>query len=83
MPRTPKLSFFANFQLVLINLQTNAIEAYEMVAAGTTRAASRAADKNPWNAISAEQKIEVLQSLIKRESERALPRMLNSLPAKP
>ena len=77
------LGLFANFQLVLINLQTSAIEAHEQIAVGTTRAASRAADKNPWNAISAEEKINVLQGLMKREIERALPGMLSSVTAKP
>ena len=77
------LGLFANFQLILINLQTNAVEAYEKIAVGTTRAASRAADKNPWNAISAEQKIQVLQGLMKHEIERALPGMVSAASAKP
>jgi hypothetical protein len=77
------LGLFANFQLVLINVQANVIEAHENVAVGTTFAASQAADKSPWNAISAEQKIRVFQSLMKREIERALPGMLSSASAKP
>jgi hypothetical protein len=77
------LGIFANFQLVLINLQTATIDAYRNIATGTIRASSRAQDKIPWNALSAEQKLEVLQSLIKREIEGALPEMLSSVPSKP
>src|SRR5262245_30661033 len=72
------LSLFANFQLVLINVQSSAIEAHENVAVATVRAASRAEDKNPWNALSADQKIQVLQELMKREIERVVPTFLGS-----
>ena len=77
------LGLFANFQLLLVNLQTSAIEAHENIATGTTFAASQAPDKNPWNALSAEQKIRVFQSLMKREIERVLPGMLSPVAAKP
>ena len=72
------LGVFANFQLLIINVQSGAIEAYEKVATGSAIPASQAADKNPWNALSAEQKIRWLQGLVKREIERALPGMLAS-----
>jgi hypothetical protein len=74
---------FANFQLLLINLQTGAIDAYRKVATGTTFASSQAPDKTTWNAISAERKLQVLQFLIKREIDGALPELLSSVPAKP
>ena len=72
------LGIFANFQLVLVNLQTNAIEGHERIALGTTRSSARAEDRTPWNALTPEQKTKVLQSLIKEGIEGALPRMLSS-----
>jgi hypothetical protein len=70
------LGVFANFQLVLINAQSNAIEAHERVVVGTTYAAARAKDRTPWNALSPAEKIRVLESLMKQEIERLLPVML-------
>ena len=75
------LGVFANFQLVLIDVQSSAIEAHESVAVGTVRAASRAEDKNPWNALSADQKIQVLQGLMKQEIQRVVPGLLSSAKA--
>jgi hypothetical protein len=72
------LGVFANFQLVLINLQTSVIEAQERAVVGTTVAASRAPDKTAWNALSQQEKMRALQFLIKREIERALPSMLGA-----
>ena len=72
------LGIFAHFQLVLIDLQSNAIEAQERAVVGTTRSAARAADKTPWNALSQEEKIKALESLIKGEIERLLPGMLGA-----
>jgi hypothetical protein len=72
------LGVFAHFQLVLINLQSNAIEAHERVVVGTTYSAARAEDRTPWNALSPAQKIMALESLMKREIERLLPAMLSS-----
>ncbi len=70
------LGVFAHFQLVLINLQTGAIEAQEHAVVGTIRAAARAEDRTPWNALSDAEKSKVLQSLMKGEIERLLPGML-------
>jgi hypothetical protein len=70
------LGIFANFQLALINLQTRSIESQQRAVTGTTRAASRAADKNPWNALTGAQKVATLKSLMKGEIERVLPGML-------
>jgi hypothetical protein len=72
------LGVFTHFQLVLINLQSNAIEAHERVVVGTTYSAARAEDRTPWNALSPAQKIRALESLMKREIERLLPAMLSS-----
>jgi hypothetical protein len=72
------LGVFANFQLVLINLQTNAIEAHERVVLGTTHPAAYAEDRTVWNALTQTQKTRALQSLVRRGIESSLPRMLSS-----
>ena len=72
------LGVFANFQLVLVNSQSNAIEAHERVVVGSTYAAARAKDRSSWNALSPAEKIKALESLLKREIERVLPTMLSS-----
>lgn len=73
------LGVFTNFQLVLINLQSSAIEARQRVVVGTTFAAADAPDRTPWNALSAAKKIAVLLALMKREMDRLLPEMLSSV----
>jgi hypothetical protein len=72
------LGVFANFQLVLIDLQSSAVEARQRVVVGTTFAAADAPDRTPWNALAAEKKVATLQWLMKRETERLLPEMLGS-----
>lgn len=72
------LGVFAHFQLVLINLQSNAIEAHERVVLGTTYSAARAEDRTVWNALTQEQKARALESLMKRGIESSLPGMLSS-----
>jgi len=72
------LGVFANFQLLLINLRTSAVEAHERVTAGETYSSSMAPDRNPINALSDAKKTEALQELMKREIERVLPGMLSS-----
>jgi hypothetical protein len=62
------LGIFANFQLLLINLQTNAIEAHERVVVG---------DTFPADALSPTQKVEALRNLMQREIERAVPAVLS------
>jgi hypothetical protein len=72
------LGVFTNFQLMLINLKTGAMEAHERVVLGTTRSAARAEDRTAWNALTQEQKVKVLESLVKEGIESSLPRMLSS-----
>jgi len=72
------LGVFANFQLVLIDLQSGATVAHERVALGTTRSAARAEDRTSWNALNQEQKVKVLESLLKEGIEGSLPRLLSS-----
>jgi hypothetical protein len=72
------LGVFANFQLVLINLQTNAIEGHERVVLGTTHPAAYAKDRTVWNALTQTQKTRALQSLVRRGIESSLPRIISS-----
>jgi len=72
------LGVFANIQLVLINLQTNTVEAHERVVAGDTFPSSLAPDRNPLNALSPQKKYEAVQELVRREIEDTLPRMLGA-----
>jgi hypothetical protein len=72
------LGVFANFQLVLINLQSSVIEAHERVVVGTTYSSARAEDRTVWNALSQTQKTRALESLLKRGIENSLPRMISS-----
>jgi hypothetical protein len=75
------LGVFANYQLILINLQTNVVEAHERVALGTTHPAAYAPDRQVWNALSAAQKTRALESLLKKGIGESLPKML--APSKP
>ncbi|HEX8009544.1 MAG TPA: hypothetical protein VF814_01175 [Casimicrobiaceae bacterium] len=72
------LGVFANFQLVLINLQSSVIEAHERVVLGTTYSSARAEDRTVWNALDQTQKTRALASLMKRGIESKLPGMLGS-----
>jgi len=74
-PRT--LGAFANFQLVLINLQTGTIDSHERATVGTLFAAARSDDGEHWIALTRQQ-TGVLETLLKREIEHTLPRMLSS-----
>lgn len=74
------LGVFANFQLLLVDLQRdNVLEVQQRVVVGETFAAARAADKTAWNALSGEKKVAELQFLLEREIDRAVPAMLSSL----
>jgi len=72
------LAVFANFQLVLINLQSGAVEGDERVVIGTTYWAARAEDRTPWEALTSAQKARALESLIKKGIEDSLPKMLTA-----
>jgi hypothetical protein len=70
------LGVFANLQLVLVNLQSGAIEAHQPIIAGT--AFSAAMTKGAWNALTAERKIEALQALAQGEIENQVSAMVGS-----
>jgi hypothetical protein len=65
---------------VLVDLQhDNATEAHESIAVGTTFAAVRAPDNGLERAVGGTEG-RVLQSLVKREIDRALPAILGAVP---
>jgi hypothetical protein len=70
------LGIFSNFQLVLIDLGSGAVEGHERVVLGTTRSSARAADRTLWNALTTAQKTQVLESLMKAGIDESLPKML-------
>ena len=70
------LGLFANFQLVLIDLESGKVSGHERVVLGTTRSSAQAPDRTPWNALTAAQKMQVLKSLLKEGIEGSLPKML-------
>ena len=72
------LGLFANFQLVLIDLESGKVAGHERVVLGATRSSAQAPDRTPWNALTAAQKMRVLQSLMKQGIEGSLPGMLSS-----
>ncbi len=75
------LGIFANFQLLLINPRSEAVERRDVVVAGTAYSAARAPDGVASNALSPEERIKALQVLVQEEIDRRLPAML--APAKP
>jgi hypothetical protein len=75
------LGVFANYQLILVNLQTNVVEAHERVALGSTHPAAYAPDRQVWNALTPAQKTKALESLLRKGISEVLPKMLS--PAKP
>jgi hypothetical protein len=72
------LGLFANFQLVLIDLESGKVAGQERVVLGATRSYAQAPDRTPWNALTAAQKMRVLMSLMKQGIEQSLPGMLGS-----
>ena len=72
------LGVFANFQLVILNLQSGKVEAHERVVIGTTHSSARAEDRTPSNALTPAQKVKAVESLMKQGIERTLPGMLSS-----
>ena len=70
------LGVFANYQLILINLETNVVEAHERVTLGSTHPAAYAPDRQVWNALTPAQKTRALESFLKKGIGESLPKML-------
>jgi len=73
------LGVFANFQLLLINLRTEAVERREIIVTGTAYSAARAPDGFAANALSREEKIKALQAIVQDEIGRVVPAMIGSV----
>jgi hypothetical protein len=69
------LAPFAYFRVTLVDLASGSVLREESVLASTTRASDQAAQ--PWDAMSAEEKVRALQSLIRGELHRVVPRLLS------
>jgi hypothetical protein len=70
------LAPFANFRIALVNPRSLAIEGQQTTAAGDTLSAAQAEDKDPWNVLTAQQKIVALQKLLAQEIARMTPMLL-------
>jgi hypothetical protein len=70
------LAPFAYFSVSLIDLRSGEILGREHGLASITLSAARSARGDPWDALSAEQKVRSLQSLIRRETARIVPALL-------
>lgn len=70
------LGLFANFRVLVVDLASGAVLAEDVVTTGTTYATSRSASRDPMAAITAEEKLRVLQRLIDVEMARVLPPLL-------
>ncbi len=75
------LGVFTNFQLLLVNPRTEAVERREVIVAGTAYPAARAPNGVAANALNPEEKIKALQTLVQGEIDQHLPAML--APVKP
>lgn len=68
------LAPFAYFRLVLVDLSSDKVLGEESVVASTTH--GRQDSFHPWDTMTAEQKVSVLQGLIRQETRRIVPRLL-------
>lgn len=68
---------FANFRIVLVDPRSLVIESEQAIAAGTARSATRAEDRDPWNVLSGQEKIRLLQELLTAEIARAGPKLFD------
>jgi hypothetical protein len=67
---------FAYYRLVLFDLARNRIVAEENVRASTTYPVASSGETDPWNVISAEQKVEDLERLLNQHTGAALSRLV-------
>ncbi len=70
------LAPFAYIKVSLIDLQTVATLAEQDIVASTTHSTARSDTLHPWDAMSADDKLRVLQSLIRGEIARVTPELL-------
>jgi hypothetical protein len=78
-PATGFLAPYAYFQVALVDLATWDILKLETVLASSTVSAARVEDGvDPWDALSASDKVSALQKLIRNETARVVPLLLPS-----
>ena len=66
------LAPFAYFKIALIDLARGEVVKEERIRASLTRSAARSEQGDAWNALSAEEKVRLLQNLIRSETARAV-----------
>lgn len=69
------LGLFANVKLVLVDATSGKTIAVEHSADGVSISGRRSPDFNPWNAVSAAEKLDKLKSLLAHSVDRMLPRL--------
>lgn len=72
------LGVFAHFQLLLIDVRTEAVASRQPVVIGTAYPASDAPDKTAWNALTMPRKIAALQEMTQNEIRRLIPGMVGA-----
>jgi hypothetical protein len=70
------LAPFAYFRLTLIDLGTGQVLRDIPVFASTTRSASRGESGEAWDAMSANDKVRILEALLRQETAREVPRLI-------
>ena len=72
------LAPFAYFRISLIDLAGGRVIKEERVIASIARSAARSESGSPWEALSAEDKVRVLQGLMRRETTRVIPALIGT-----
>ena len=70
------LGLFANFRVFVVDVHDGRVLGDDVVTSGTTYALARSPTRDPMKAISADEKLRVLQGLVDREIARILPPLL-------
>jgi hypothetical protein len=70
------LGLFANFRVLIVDVRNGTVLADDFATTGTTYSATQSNSRDPMTAISAEEKVRVLQWLVDREIARILPPLL-------
>lgn len=71
---------FAYFRIELIDLARGQVLGEERVVASMTRSSRNYTAQHSWNALSAAQKVRVLQNLVTQETTRVIPKLVQTTP---
>ncbi len=69
---------FAYFTVALVDLRSGKVIAEQPVRASIARSQARSDTLDPWDALSAEEKVKILEALIREETARAMPTLVKS-----